>query len=441
MAVVGGSPVRGKVGNTVLDNITKFNFRGRVYVVNPKYSEVLGFKSYQCLRELPEKPDVVVIAVPANAAVDVIREAAELKVKLAIVMSSGFSEVGRLDLQASLEDIVKNTDIRVIGPNSAGITLSRHSLHASIEVIPTEGSIGIIAQSGAVGGVVISELRKYSSGVSFFISLGNCLDISVEEVLEYGSEDDRTSAVVLYLEWLRNGREFIKNSLKLLKVGKPLCVLKGGVGECSSEAVRSHTGGLAPNFEVFKTAVSKVGGYLATDILEAVEVCELSRRLKQLIPSRVLIVTNSGGLGVLTASSLELHGFKLPKPPYELINASRDLSLKVSLANPIDLGGDSRIEDLTTLLTLDMLRKYYDVAVLAYVPTAAEPPEEIARVVGSQSKGFSLPVIGYFAGEGAVDIITKVSRDLPVSSSSWFLGKALSFIREFNLRRESHESL
>ncbi|MEM2805162.1 MAG: CoA-binding protein, partial [Zestosphaera sp.] len=185
VVVVGGSPVRGKVGNVILDNILRYGFNGRVYVINPKYDSVLGLKSYKNLKELPEKPDIVVVAVPAGAVAQVVEEAASVGAKLAIVISSGFSEDERLSLQKKLENVVKSYKIRVIGPNSAGITLSSLFLHASIEVLPTRGSVGIAAQSGAVGGVIISELKKYSSGVSFFVSLGNCADVSPEEVLEY----------------------------------------------------------------------------------------------------------------------------------------------------------------------------------------------------------------------------------------------------------------
>lgn len=435
VAVAGGSPISGKVGNTVLNNIVKSGFQGRIYVINPKYSEVLGFKSYRGLKELPETPDVVVVAVPASAVLQLVSEAAEIGVRLAVIISSGFSEVGRRDLQEGLEKLVRTSNIRIIGPNSAGISISRSSLHASIEFPPTKGSVGIIAQSGAVGGVVISELKRYSSGVSFFISLGNSLDVSVEESLEYSSEDDETEAVVLYLEWLRDGKRFVESGLKLLKAGKPVCILKGGVGAQSSEAVRSHTGGLAPNFEVFRAAVSKIGGYLATDIPEAVEVCELLRRFKSLNPSRVLVLTNSGGLGVLTASNLELQGFKLPNPPRELINTLRSYSPQAISANPLDLGGDAYIEELTNLLLLDALKEYYDLVVLAYVPTAAESPAKIAKEIESKSKDFALPVIGYFAGEGSAEVIARVSRCLPVVTSSWFLSRALVFIREFNARR------
>lgn len=435
VAVVGGSPVKGKVGNVILENILGYGFSGRVYVVNPKYDSVLGLKSYKNLKELPEKPDMVVIAVPANTVVQVVKEAASLGSRLAVIISSGFSEDERLSLQKGLEDIVKSHEIRIIGPNSAGITLSNFSLHASIEVLPTKGSVGVAAQSGAVGGVIISELRKYSSGISFFVSLGNCADVSPEEVLEYSAEDKGTEALILYIEWLRDGRKFIENGLKLLNAMKPLCVIKGGVGKQSSEAVKSHTGGLTPSYEVFKAAVSKIRGYLATEIHDAVEVCELARRLRGFSPSRIIIVTNSGGLGVLAASHLDLGGFEIPRPSSKLSDTLSKLGLRSTVSNPLDLGGDTYIETLADILTLRELKEHYDLAVLAYVPTAAETPEKIVKVIEEKQSSFSLPVVGYFAGEGSYEITARVSKYLPVISSSWILSKALIFMRELNMGR------
>ena len=433
VAVIGGSPVKGKVGNVVLENILRYGFRGRVYVVNPKYDSVLGVKSYKSLKELPEIPDVIVVAVPADAAARVVEEAAVIGVRLAVVISSGFSEDERSNLQRRLESVVKTCSIRIVGPNSAGITLSNSLLHASIEVLPTSGSVGVAAQSGAVGGVIISELKRYSSGVSFFVSLGNCVDVSPEEVLDYAAEDEDTDALILYLEWLRDGRKFVENGLKLLNARKPLCVIKGGVGKQSSEAVRSHTGGLTPSYEVFKAAVSKIRGYLATEIQDAVEVCELARRLKGLNPSRVMIVTNSGGLGVLTASHLDLSGFEIPRPPPKLVEALSRLGLRSATSNPLDLGGDTYIETLTDVLALRELKEYYDLAVLAYVPTAAETYEKISKVIGERHRDFGLPVIGYFAGEGSYEVVARVSKFIPVVSSSWILSKALIFMRGFNM--------
>ena len=243
IAVVGATPVEGKVGYEILKNIIKSGFKGDIYPVNPKYESILGIKAWSNVSRLPKTPDVVVIAVPPPVVPNVLEESAKKGVELAVVITAGFREAGNEVLEQKLRNIVHDYGIRVIGPNSAGISIASLNLHASIEVAPDKGSIALMAQSGALGGVVISKLRSYSSGVSFFISLGNMMDVDVADTLEYAHEDSSTEAVIAYIEWLSNGRRFLEIASKLTST-KPLSILKGGWGERSSEAVRSHTGGL-----------------------------------------------------------------------------------------------------------------------------------------------------------------------------------------------------
>lgn len=426
IAVVGASPVEGKVGNVLLKNVLMNGFKGLVYAVNPKYSEVLGVPSYKSLGDLPLKPDLVVIAVPTEQAIKTLEEASTIGVKLAVVITSGFSEVGNEEAQQRLTDVVRSSSIRVIGPNSAGISLTKLNLHASIEVSPSKGRVGLAVQSGAVGGVIISELRRYSSGISFFISLGNMVDVELSEVFEYALEDSETEAVIAYVEWVKNGRRFLDLGGKLVRSGKPLVILKGGRGVRSSEAVKSHTGGLTTNYEVFKVAVKSMKAYLADDIYDAIEVCEILRRLRSLKPRRVFIVTNSGGLGVLTASSLEEVGIELPLLPSGDFPEGVRSGGKAYIANPLDLGGDSTIDEVIDVLTADSLSKYVDLAVLVYVPTAAEKPEKLSSALIKRFNEIKVPTISYFAGEGSFEVTKEVSKVMPVVTSSVNLAKALS---------------
>ena len=255
IAIVGASPIEGKVGYVIMRNIIDFGFRGDIYPVNPKYDEILGVKCYPSLKEVPRRPDIVVIAVPPKFVSQVLRDAASIGCGLAVVITAGFREVGNVDLEEELRKIVRSSGLRVLGPNSAGITISKFNLHASIEVAPSKGPVGLAMQSGALGGVVISRLRRLSSGISFFFSLGNMLDIDFDDVFNYAFEDESTEAMIAYVEWVRDGKSFIESARKLSR-RKPLCIIKGGWGVRSSEAVRSHTGGLATNYEIFKAVVN-----------------------------------------------------------------------------------------------------------------------------------------------------------------------------------------
>lgn len=427
VAVIGASPKAGKVGNTVLQNILSYGFRGKVYPVNPRYKEVLGLGAYPSLKDLPEPPDIAVIAVPTKAVPGVVAEASEMGVGLTVIITSGFKEAGNEEAEKELRRIVSSAPrMRILGPNSAGITVSKVRLHASIEAPPTPGRVGLAMQSGAMGGVVISRLKELSSGISFFMSLGNMADVEISDVFEYALEDDATDSLIAYVEWVRDGKAFLEKGSKLAAV-KPLCILKGGRGERSSEAVRSHTGGLAGNYTIFKEAVRKIGAYLADDVSDLVEVEEALRRVGCLNGSRVLIVTNSGGLGVVSASHIEEHGLDLPPIPPKLAEGlAKQAGKSFTGKNPVDFGGDASAEQVAKALTLNDLSRHFDVALFVYVPTAAEGPEEMAKALREHVNEFSLPVIAYFDGEGSREVIMKISGLLPAVTSARNAAKAVS---------------
>ncbi|MEM0319589.1 MAG: CoA-binding protein [Fervidicoccaceae archaeon] len=416
VAIVGATPIEGKIGNIILRNIVDWGFNGDIFLVNPKYSSIHGYRAFPSLLDLPSIPDIVVIAIPEKDVGKVLEESAEIGAKLAVVITSN------AEISENLKEEFRER-MRIIGPNSAGITLSKYKLHASIEVPPSTGKVGIVAQSGAVGGVVLSRLSLLSSGVSFFFSLGNSADISVEDALEYAIDDDNTEAVIAYIEWLKNGRKFIDVASTLRKRGKPLCVLKGGRGEASEKAARSHTGGIATDYSLFKAAVRQAGGYLASDLDEVVEVCEVMRRIRIADEPKPIIITNSGGVGVISVSLMDELGIKVKIPSIEIL--PQKYGGKVKQGNPLDLGGDAYIDDILEVLSNNRLPEEFNLSVLIYVPTASEKPEKISEAIKKRAKDFSLPTIGMFAGAGSVEIIESVSSVIPVVSTSAILSKAI----------------
>lgn len=430
VAVVGASPKRGKVGNVILRNIISYGFKGKVYPVNPKYSEILGLKTYPSIKQLPETPDIVIVAVPASFVPELLKESIDKGVKLAVIVSSGFREIGNEEAENELERIAGSGSIRLMGPNSAGLTVTKRNLHASIEVLPERGGVGLAMQSGAMGGVVISRLKDLSSGVSFFLSVGNAVDVGVEDAFEYALEDENTESLIAYVEWVKHGRRFIKTGMELSK-RKPVCILKGGRGEKSLRAVASHTGGLAGDYEVFVAAAKKIGAYLADDVDDLVEVCEVLRRIESFNARRVLIVSNSGGLAVVTASHMEVAGVDIPEIP----NHVRELLASVAGKsftgrNPIDFGGDSFMDQVIKAFTAEGLEKYFDLGILVYVPTAAERPRDMVSAIEEVIDQTRIPVIAYFDGEGASVVSKEVSKVLPVVSSAMNVAKAVKALTQ-----------
>jgi acyl-CoA synthetase (NDP forming) len=425
VAIVGASPVKGRIGYELVRNIVNFGFEGGIYPVNPKYGEVLGLKCYSTVREVPGKVGLAVVAVPAPSVIGVVNDLCYKDVDVVVVVSSGFREKGRVELEDALRRAAGECGMRIIGPNSAGVTSSPSRLHASIEILPTPGRIAVLSHSGAVGGVAIHELQKYGSGVSYFISLGNSVDVGLEEVVEELAGDPYTEAVVVYAEWVKEGRRFMDALMKLSK-SKPVAVVKGGWGRVSSTAVLSHTGGMAASYEVFRAAVRQAGGFLAEEVEEAVASVEALRKLGNLgTLNRVLVVTNSGGYGILTASHLERADVELPEVSRELLERLKQLVGKeITGSNPLDLGGDAMSEDVGRILTALELRSSYDLAVVAYVPTSAEHPETICESFKKVAE--SIPTIYLVAGGGSEDLLRCLSKSKPVTYRPLYLSKLIS---------------
>ncbi|MCS7099629.1 MAG: CoA-binding protein [Sulfolobales archaeon] len=439
VAIVGASPIEGKIGYELLRNIVKFGYEGDVYPVNPKYDEVLGFKCYRSPRNVPGKIDVAVVAIPALQVPDLIADLCRKDVGVSVIISSGFREKGRGDLEELLKVRAADCGMRIIGPNSAGITSSPAKLHASIEVLPTPGRVAVISHSGAVGGVAMYELQKLGSGVSYFVSIGNGLDVGIEEVVEGLVEDTYTDATVLYVEWVKDGKKFMK-SLRDLSKHKPVAVVKGGWGTVSSSAVLSHTGGLAVSYEVFKTAVRQSGAVVEEDIEEAVSIVEVLRRIRTREGRlrRVLLITNSGGYGILVASYLERAGVELPPIDIEVSKQIEEaVGRDFSGSNPLDFGGDSKSADLVKVLQTDNLREHYDVVVVAYVPTSAETPRDICE---NFKKSSEKVLTMYFTAGGGANWITRCLSEtkLAVPRAS-LISKIFSNLRNAGVGPSSRE--
>jgi len=398
VAIVGASPKTWKIGGLVLRSLISHGFRGRIYPVNPRYEEIMGYKCYPSLESLPEAPDIVAIAVPESIALRVLREAAGLGVRLSVVFTSGGQE-----FTTSLRRIANETGMRIIGPNSAGLVFSRTGLYLTIEYSAPPGPVAVVSQSGALGGVAMHWLSFLSSGVSFFVSIGNMSDIGVCEAFEYAAEDEDTEALVAYVEWVRNGQRYMRALRALASRGKPVCIVKGGQGPRSTEAVRTHTGGVATSYEVFSAATRQAGATIVDDIAAAVLLCEARRRLGRL-GRRAAIVTNSGGLGVLAASRLENAGYTLPRLGGELLNEIKRVKPEgVAGTNPIDLQGDASITQLVDSALLLSSSTVADLVVIGYVPTSAESPEKVCKEL-ARLKSAEKPVIVLTEGYGSLEI-------------------------------------
>jgi acetyl coenzyme A synthetase (ADP forming)-like protein len=350
VAVVGASRNPTNIGARILRAIVDGSFKGAVYPVNPKVDALGDLKAYPSVRDLPEAPDLAVIAVPAPAVEAVIDDCGARGVRAIIVISAGFAEVGAQgrERQQKLLEKVRGYGMRMVGPNCLGLlnTDPAVRLNASFAPdFPAPGAIAFCSQSGALGLAVIALARERALGLSSFVSVGNKADVSGNDLLQYWEEDPRTRVILLYLESFGNPRRFARIAKRVSR-RKPIVAVKAGRTGAGRRAAGSHTAALAAS-DVATDALFHQTGVIRADTLG--EMFDLAAALSsQPLPAgrRVAILTNAGGLGILCADACEANGLVVREPSEEIQRQLRAfLPPEASVANPVDMIASASADD------------------------------------------------------------------------------------------------
>jgi acetyl coenzyme A synthetase (ADP forming)-like protein len=340
IAVVGASRSKDKIGNIVFRNLAA-TFEGTLYAVNSSGGDVDGTKSYEALSLIDEDVDLVVVAVPRDAVPSVMLEAAKKRVKGAVIITSGFREVDEhgAELEEKIRGIAAEGGVRIFGPNTLGLVTPSFNATFTFSEVP-RGKVALVAQSGGLGIYMLEWAQRSMTGISYFVSLGNQADVSEAEVLEFLADDAATSVIFVYLESVSDGQRFLELVPKATK-RKPVIFLKGGLGKKGSEAARTHTGSLAGSADVFRAAVNAVGGMLVENLEDSLNLARLLIGDEPIKPD-LLVVTNSGGHGVITADEVERRSLRLTVlPDRTAAGLSTILPPQIRPRNPLDLSGDA----------------------------------------------------------------------------------------------------
>lgn len=350
IAVVGASPKPGSFGGAVLRNLRR-HFQGRVFPVNPQYTQIEGEPCYAALQQLPETPDCLGIALPAALVPDVLRDAAAAGIRHAIVFSSGFADLGTEDgrrRQAELAALAHALGIRLLGPNCTG-TVNVHS-GAACNILPSivdlpmqRGDVAVIGQSGALGYVVLQAMHR-SVGFSHLISTGNSADIDLAELIDYLTEDKRTGAVALLFESIPDGPRFARALERAFRAGKPVVVYKIGTSRSGQQAALSHSGMLAGDSAAYDALFHRCGAvqvHAFEDLLEtAVFFARHGRRMPR--APGIGVISGSGGSVVMAADKADAYGLPLPDPVAQTkAQLAARLPAFAAIANPADVTAES----------------------------------------------------------------------------------------------------
>jgi acetyltransferase len=331
-----GSVGEGKLGFELLRQMLAGGYRD-VVAINPKGQGALGVSGCPSISQTGLPVDMVVVASPANTVATVLEECGQVGVKAAVIVSSGFGEMGNKAGEAELKAIAARHAIRIVGPNCAGIINTANGLTPTLETLPPRGRVAIISQSGALAGVLLGWAQRDGLGVSKFVSYGNRADVNEVDLLEHLADDDETGVVAVYVETVSDGRAFMRAAAHCSE-RKPVVVIKAGRGESGQRATLSHTGSLAGSDAVYDAAFRQCGAIRVETAEEMFDLCRAFDGMKPPRGRRVAIVTNSGGPSILAADRAEAVGLEVAEPGPAVREKLRAfLPPHAALKNPIDL--------------------------------------------------------------------------------------------------------
>ncbi len=435
VAIVGASPKPGKVGNVILANFKK-RFKGRIYPVNPKHEEIMGLKCYPSIKDLPETPDLVVIAIPAPKVPQVLRDAGEKGVKATIIISGGFRETGTEEGKRLEEEIVKISrkyGIRILGPNCLGIYdnwsgVDTFFLPDEKMMRPPKGKISFISQSGAFASALLDWMAYRNIGISRAISYGNKIDVDDVDLLDFLANDDKTGLIIMYLEGLKpgRGRLFIEKAKEVVQK-KPIVIYKAGKTSRGSTAAASHTAALAGNYSIYKAAIKQAGLIEAMSFDEIMDLSKILLTQPLMKGRKVYVVTDAGGVGVMLTDALTTEGFILPRSPADLKEELRKvLPPHCIVENPIDLTGDTDDDRYKVVLDILLPRDDVDAVVVGALPQVPGITSKLADYL-AEARKYGKPIIAISIGSKEAEKFKDLLEDkgIPVFESPERAARAL----------------
>jgi acyl-CoA synthetase (NDP forming) len=403
VAVIGVSLKRERHPANVIFNKIHLRYPVDVFAVNPGGGDLFGRKVYTSIRNLPRPVDLAVIAVRAEYTLDTLKDCIDAGAGGAAIISGGFAEVGRLDLQEQLADLALRRGFPFIGPNCLGIyvpgRIDTFFIPSERMVRPEPGKVALVSQSG---GVLVDQMTKFAEqgiGFSLGVSIGNKALVRELDLLEYLAADPDTGVIAFYIEGFARGegREFVQAARKC---SKPVIVLKSGKTGEGMRAVSSHTASMAGDYTVFSAALAQHGIVEAIDEFELVSFCEALGCYGEPIDGRVGIISPSGGHGALAVDMCSRHGLSIPAFNQEQQNRIRaDLSSSVqpiaALNNPIDLTGSATDGDFMAATGHLARSPELDAIILLLLPYTPEVTSDLSARLSRVCRRHNKPLIAY----------------------------------------------
>lgn len=406
IAVVGASEKPTSVGRTVFCNLLDAGFDGEIYPVNPNYDRIFDRQAFPSVEDLPQRADLAVVCTPAQSVPQIVRQCGHAGIMGLVVISAGFREAGDEGkrLESQIREAQRQFDgMRILGPNCLGVMAPHAKLNASFsDGTPPPGRIAFISQSGALCTSVLDWALREHIGFSYFVSIGNMLDVSVGDLIDYVACGENTDAIILYVESLVESRQFL-SAARAFARDKPIVAYKAGRFEQSAKAAASHTGAMAGVDDVYQAAFDRAGIVRVFELEDMFDCAELLARHPSPRGARLAIITNAGGPGVMATDALiQRQGVLAELADETLEKLNGVLPDAWSHSNPIDVLGDAPPKRFADALKIMLADDAVDATLVILSPQAMTKPTDVAAAVVAASNESRKPVLTAWMGADRV---------------------------------------
>ena len=336
VALIGISRKSGPGSLNLMERMIQFGFRGQIFPVNPSAKKILGKKAYANVREVKGNIDLAVISSPRETTISILEDCVAAGIKAAIVVNQGFTDADSRgnELQQKIGEMAKRDGIRILGPNTLGVINNFNDFTTSfMPVVKGKAPVGLICQSG----IHMVAPTQFCGEIGKGIDLGNACDVGFYDALKYLGEDPDMEIIAIHMEGLTQGKEFLSLASRVAKE-KPIVIHKSGSSETGAKAAMSHTGSMAGDYNLLKSALKQTGVTFLVEGGQMPHAVKTLRYLPLMAGNRVAVVTYSGGAGIMVSDALERYGLKLASLSPETTGKVAKLSPEwMPLGNPLDI--------------------------------------------------------------------------------------------------------
>ncbi|MCX7875109.1 MAG: acetate--CoA ligase family protein [Melioribacteraceae bacterium] len=392
ICVAGASTKEKSIGYELLKTIRIYNYTGKVFPVNPKANEILGYKCFNSIEEIKEEIDLAIVVVPKQFAEETIEQLLKKNVNAIILITAGFKEIGKEgeEIEKRILNKIKNAGARLVGPNCMGVINTIESIKLNATFVaekPEKGATGFLSQSGALGAAVLNSLRETDIKFAHFISVGNKADINENDILHFWEIDENIRTITFYLESFVDGENFLKAFIKN-EINKPTIVLKAGRTKSGMKAASSHTGALSSEDKIVNALLKQFGIIRVDDLNELFNTAKGFENFPLPKGSRIAVVTNAGGPAILAVDALEKEGLTLAELSNETkVKLKEIVHPEGSVENPIDLLPGGNAETYKRVNEIVSLDENVDSIISIFVePVMVEPFSVIESVYSINSE-------------------------------------------------------